>query len=213
MMIDLQKIKEVLSKPKNIAIGAGVLVVLAILVSAAVSVFLSPATTADDVPIETPLPPTATPPVATPRPTAVIALEPAPPSVHTVVWTNRETGIYLRKGPGDAAILTAIPNGEEIHFGTQMVEYGGVRWVETSYGDHYGWVADRYVFNITGETLRIGSDGAWLFKDQDGIVQRYLWAGSPFQVLQEVYPEEGAGFIWLEIRLPDSSSGWIKWYG
>ena len=68
------------------------------------------------------------------------------------------------------------------------------------------------MYTLTGDYLSIPEDGSWLFADMEGIVEMYLWKGSPFQVLQEVYPAVDAGFMWLEIRLADGSTGWIKWY-
>ena len=213
MMIDLQKIKDWLKEPKHIAMTAGAVVVLGIFILAIVSVVLPKTAKAEAVPTATPEPlPTPTP-EPTLIPTRTVA-EPQPVAAsHRVVWTNRETGIYLRNAPNDAVILLAIPNGEELTgFTEQTMNYGEVLWQQIEYQGQFGWMATDYVYTITGDYLGIPADGAWLFADMDGIVEMYLWQGSPFQVLKEVYPEIDEGFMWLEIRLPDDSTGWIKMY-
>ncbi|MBC8333247.1 MAG: hypothetical protein H8E28_14800 [Anaerolineae bacterium] len=213
MMIDLQKIKDWLKEPKHIAITAGAVVVLGIFILAIVSVVLPQTAKAEAVPTATPEPmPTATT-EPTPIPTMTVA-EPQPVAAsHRVVWTNRETGIYLRNAPNDAIILKAIPNGEELTgFTEQTMNYGEVLWQQIDYQGQFGWIATEYIYTLTGDYLSVPEDGAWLFADMDGIVEMYLWKGSPFQVSKEVYPEVDEGFMWLEIRLPDDSTGWIKMY-
>ena len=213
MTIDLQQIKQWLREPKHIAITAGAVVVLGIFIVAIVSVVLPRTASAEAVP--TPAPevlPTATP-APVPTPTMIVVREAEPLATQRVVWTNRETGIYLRNAPQDAIIILAIPNGEALTgFTEQAMNYGGVLWQQIEYHGQFGWIAMEYVYTLTGDYLSIPEDGSWLFADMEGIVEMYLWKGSPFQVLQEVYPAVDAGFMWLEIRLADGSTGWIKWY-
>ena len=214
MMIDLQKLKDWLKEPKHIAITAGAVVVLGIFIMAIVSVVLPQTAKAEVIP-------TAMPelmPAATPEPTQIPTItvaEPQPVAAsHRVVWTNRETGIYLRNAPNDAIILKTLLNGEELTgFTEQTMNYGEVLWQQIDYQGQFGWIATEYIYTLTGDFLSVPEDGAWLFADMDGIVEMYLWKGSPFQVLKEVYPEVDEGFMWLENRLPDGSTGWIKWYG
>lgn len=207
MTIDLKKLKALLT-PRNIAIGAGVLVILGIFVVALVSVIFPRQAIAQVSPTATALPPTPTTPLPTPMPTLP---PPAPTSVpvHTVSWTNRETGIYLRSTPGSALILDAIPNGEEItRAGSPPAIYGGIEWIEASFLGQSGWVATPYLFQIEGDYLRVGKGGSWLYRDMNGSVDNYLWSGSPYRVLQNAIDEDGIS--WQEIRLPDGSSGWVK---
>ena len=213
MTIDLQKIKDWLKEPKHIAITAGAVVVLGIFILAIVSVILPQTATAEVIPTATPEPMPAATPEPTPIPTITVA-EPQPVAAsHRVVWTNRETGIYLRNAPNDAIILKTLLNGEELTgFTEQTMNYGEVLWQQIDYQGQFGWIATDYVYTLTGDYLSVPEDGAWLFADMDGIVEMYLWKGSPFQVSKEVYPEVDEGFMWLEIRLPDDSTGWIKMY-
>jgi len=208
MILDLKKLKNKLT-PKNMAVGAGVFVILGIFGTAAFSVVMRPnQAVAQEVPAATVTP---SMPTATALPTPVPTLAPPPPtpvSTHFISWTNRETGIYLRRSPGDALILDAIPNGEEIsNWGGQSVTYGGVEWIEASYLGQSGWIATLYLFEIGGDYLRVGENGKWLFRDMNSMVEEYLWAGTPYQVLQSAIGENG--IAWLEIRLPDSSTGWL----
>ncbi|MBL7162829.1 MAG: hypothetical protein ISS57_09510 [Anaerolineales bacterium] len=211
MILDLKKLKSNLT-PKNMAIGAGVFIILGIFGIAAFSVVMRPKQAiAQEVPATTapPLIPTAT---AASLPTPVPTLAPPPPtpvSTHFVSWTNRETGIYLRDAPGNALILDAIPNGEEVsNVGNQTTVRGGVEWIEANYLGQSGWIATLYLFEIEGNYQRIGEDGRWLFRDMNGMVDMYLWAGTPYQVLQTATDENG--IVWQEIMLPDSSTGWMK---
>ena len=209
MILDLKKLKSNLT-PKNMAIGAGVFIIVGIFGIAAFSVVMRPnQANAQEVPSAT----TPSPmPMATALPTPVPTLAPLPPTpvnTHFVSWTNRETGIYLRRSPGSAVILDAIPNGEEVsNVSDQSVTYGGVEWVEASYLGQSGWIATLYLFEIEGDYQRIGEDGRWLFRDINGMVDMYLWAGTPYQVLQTTTDEKD--IAWLEIILPDGSIGWLK---
>ena len=206
MTIDLKKLKKLLT-PRNIAIGASVLVVLGIFAVALVSVVFPRQAIAQVSPTATALPPTPT----TPPPTPIPTLPPAPTAVpvHYVSWTNRETGIYLRKTPGSALILDAIPNGEEIsRTGSAPVTYGGIEWVEASYRGQSGWLATLYLFGIEGDYLRLSENGSWLYRDMAGSTEMYLWSGTPYQILQTATGENG--IAWQEIRLPDGSTGWVK---
>jgi len=207
MTIDLRKIKAYLT-PKTIALGLGALAVLAVFSLAALSIVLRPnETIAQFVPTETAtlLPPTPTQ-RPTPKPTFAPPV-PTPLSIHHVSWTNRETGIYLRDAPGDALILGAIPNGEEVSGLGAQTTYGGVEWVEASYLGQSGWIATLYLFQIEGDYHRVGEDGRWFFRDMNGAIDMYLWFGTPFQMMQTATDDEG--MTWQEIRLPDGSTGWM----
>ena len=208
MTIDLKKLKGSLT-PKHIAIGVAAIVVLGIFAVAAFSVMRPRQAIAQEVPATTAPPPTAT---AKALPTPAPTLAPPPPtpvSNHYVSWTNRETGVYLRETPGSAVILDAIPNGEEVsNLGDQPVIYGGIEWVEASYMGQSGWIATLYLFEIDGDYRRVGEEGAWLYRDMAGTAEMYLWAGTPYQLLQSATGENG--IHWQEIRLPDGSSGWVK---
>lgn len=208
MTIDLRKFKGYLT-PKYIALGLGALAVLAVFGLAALSIVIHPnEAIAEFVPTETA---TASSPTPTQRPTPKPTLAPPAPtplSIHHVSWTNRETGIYLRDAPGDALILDAIPNGEEVSGLGAQTTYGGLEWVEASYRGQYGWIATSYLFEIEGDYERVGKEGRWLYRDMNGAIDMYLWFGTPFQVLQVVTDNEGK--TWQEIRLPDGSTGWVK---
>lgn len=118
-------------------------------------------------------------------------------------------GIYLRRSPGNVLILDAIPNGEEVsNVADQTTVRGGVEWIETSYLGQSGWIATLYLFEIEGDYQRVGEDGRWLFRDMNGMVAMYLWAGTPYQVLQTATGENDID--WQEIMLPDGSTGWLK---
>jgi len=208
MIIDLKKLKSNLT-PKNMVMGVGVFIIFGIFGVAAFSVVVCPnQVITQAVPTSTAPPPTAT---LTPLPTPMPTLAPPPPAAvsnHYISWTNRETGIYLRRSPGSSLILDAIPNGEEVsNLGDQPVTYGGVEWIETSYLGQSGWIATSYLFEIEGDYERIGKEGHWLFRDMNGAVDIYLWFGTPFQVIQTATDEEGV--IWQEIRMPDGSTGWM----
>ena len=208
MILDLKKLKSNLTA-KNIAIGTGVFLILGIFGIAAFSIVMRPnqviaqvhaATTPTLMPTETALP-TPVPTLSPPSPTPVIT--------HYVSWTNRETGIYIREKPGSTLILDAIPNGDEVaRSGGQPVIYGGIEWIETSYLGQSGWIATLYLFEIGGDYQRVGEDGKWFYRDVDSKIDKYLWAGTPYQALQSATGENG--IAWLEIRLPDSSTGWLK---
>jgi hypothetical protein len=208
MTIDLNKLKDFLT-PKNVAVGAGVLVVLGIFAVAVISVVFPRQAISQEVPAATALPPTATP-IALPTPAPTLPPpQPAPVSHHYVSWTNREMGVYLRETPGSTLILDAIPNGEEVsNLGDQPITYGGVEWIEANYLGQSGWIATLYLYEIEGDYQRIGEDGKWLFQDMNGAVEMYLWAGTPYQVLQSATDDHD--ITWLEIMLPDGSSGWMK---
>ena len=207
MTIDLRTIKDYWI-PKNIVIGLIALVLLGIFGIAGFSALRPTRATAQDVPTATAPPPTPTA-TAIPTPLPTAAPSPAPVTVHHVSWTNRETGIYLREAPGNAAILDAIPNGEEItYLGDQTTIRGGLEWIEASYLGQSGWVATEYLFEIEGNYQRVGDDGRWLFRDMNGAIDVYLWFGTPFQVIQAATDKEG--MTWQEIRLPDGSTGWMK---
>ena len=209
MIIDLKKLKSNLT-PKNMAIGAGVFIILGIFGIAAYSIVIRPnqvidhgmpaATTPTLMPTETALP-TPLPTLSPPSPTPV--------STHYVSWTNRETGIYIREKPGSTLILDAIPNGDEVaRSGGQPVIYGGIEWIETSYLGQSGWIATLYLFEIEGDYQRVGEDGRWFFRDMIGMVDMYLWAGTPYQVLQIAVDDDG--ITWQEIELPGGATGWMK---
>jgi len=208
MILDLKKLKSNLT-PKNMAIVAGIFIILGIFGIAAFGIVMRPnLAVAQDVPATTAPPPL---PTATALPTPAPTLAPPPPtpvSTHFVTWTNRETGIYLRRSPGDALILDAIPNGEEVTgLGDQTI-YGGVKWIEASYLGQSGWIATLYLFEIGGDYQRVGEGGKWFYRDVDSTIDKYLWAGTPYQVLQSATGENG--IAWLEMRLPDGSTGWMK---
>jgi len=208
MTIDLKKFKDLLT-PKYIAIGVGVLVVLGIFAIALISVIFPRQAIAQ-------APPTATETIIEPTPTqmptplpTLAPPAPTPVSTHYVSWTNRETGIYLRNAPGNAVILDAIPNGEEVsNVGNQTTVRGGVEWIEASYLGQSGWIATLYLFEIEDDYHRVGEDGRWFFRDMNGMVDLYLWAGTPYQVLQTAVDDDG--IPWQEIMLPDGSIGWLK---
>ena len=208
MTIDLKKFKDLLT-PKYIAIGVGVLVVLGIFAIALISVIFPRQAIAQ-------APPTATETIIEPTPTqmptplpTLAPPAPTPVSTHYVSWTNRETGIYLREKPGSTLILDAIPNGDEVaRTGGQPVIYGGMEWIETSYLGQSGWIATLYLFEIEDDYHRVGEDGRWFFRDMNGMVDLYLWFGSPYQVLQTAVDDDG--IPWQEIQLPDGSLGWLK---
>jgi len=208
MTIDLKKFKDLLT-PKYIAIGVGVSVVLGIFAIALMSV-ISPRQAIAQAPptaTETIIEPTPTQ-MPTPLPT-LAPPAPTPVSTHYVSWTNRETGIYLRNAPGNAVILDAIPNGEEVsNVGNQTTVRGGVEWIEASYLGQSGWIATLYLFEIEDDYHRVGEDGRWFFRDMNGMVDLYLWAGTPYQVLQTAVDDDG--IPWQEIMLPDGSIGWLK---
>ncbi len=156
-------------------------------------------------PTQPPMPqPTAT---AMPAPTPTDVPLPAPVQ-HSVVWTNNETGIFLRDTPG-GKILLAIPNGEETSGTGGGANYGGLQWIEIAYQGQTGWIATQYVYQLEGDYMRIGSEGVWSFKDKGGIVDFYLWKNTPYQIVQ-AHVDESESFIWLLIRLPDGTQGWIK---
>jgi len=208
MTIDLKKFKDLLT-PKYIAIGVGVLVVLGIFAIALMSV-ISPRQAIAQAPptaTETIIEPTPTQ-MPTPLPT-LAPPAPTPVSTHYVSWTNRETGIYLRNAPGNAVILDAIPNGEEVsNVGNQTTVRGGVEWIEASYLGQSGWIATLYLFEIEGDYHRVGEDGRWIFRDMIGMVDMYLWAGTPYQVLQTAVDDDS--ITWQEIQLPGGATGWMK---
>jgi len=210
MIIDLKKFQSNLS-PKNIAIGAGVFLILCIFGIAAFSVVMRPNQVIDQVPAATTptLKPTVTA-VALPTPVPTLAPpSPTPVSTHYVSWTNRETGIYLREKPGSSLILDAIPNGDEVaRTGGQPVIYGGMEWIETSYLGQSGWIATLYLFEIKGDYQRVGEDGVWIYRDIHGAIDMYLWFGSPYQVLQTAVDDDG--ITWQEIALPGGATGWMK---
>ena len=208
MILDLKKLKSNLT-PKNIAIGAGVFLILGIFGIAAFSIVMRPKqAVAQEVPTATTptLMPTKTA-LPTPVPT-LVPPSPTPVSTHYVSWTNRETGIYLREKPGSTLILDAIPNGDEVaRTGGQPVIYGGMEWIETSYLGQSGWIATLYLFEIEDDYHRVGEDGRWFFRDMNGAIDMYLWFGTPFQMMQTATDDEG--MTWQEIRLPDGSTGWM----
>ncbi len=208
MTIDLRNIKGYLT-PKYIALGLGALAVLVVFGLATLSIVIRPSETiAQALPTELA---TASPPTPTQRPTPKPTLAPPAPtplSIHHVSWTNRETGIYLRDAPGDALILDAIPNGEEVSGLGAQTTFGGMEWMEASYLGQSGWIATSYLFEIEGDYERIGKEGRWLFRDLNGAVDIYLWFGTPFQVIQTATDEDG--MVWQEIRLPGGSTGWMK---
>jgi len=209
MILDLKKLKSNLTA-KNIIIGTGVFIILGIFGIAAFSIVMRPKQAIDQVPAEpTPtLMPTVT---AVALPTPVPTLAPPPPtpvSTHYVSWTNRETGIYLREKPGSTLILDAIPNGDEVaRSGDQPVIYGGIEWIEASYLGQSGWIATLYLFEIKGDYQRVCEDGRWFFRDMNGMVDMYLWAGTPYQVLQTAVDDDN--IPWQKIMLPDGSTGWM----
>ena len=210
MILDLKKLKSNLNA-KNIAIGTGVFLILGIFGIAAFSIVMRPNQVIDQVPAATT--PTLMPTVTTKvLPTPVPTLAPPPPtpvSTHYVSWTNRETGIYLREKPGSTLILDAIPNGDEVaRSGGQPVIYGGIEWIETSYLGQSGWIATLYLFEIEGDYQRVGEDGRWFFRDMIGMVDMYLWAGTPYQILQTAVDYDG--IPWQEIQLPGGATGWMK---
>ena len=209
MIIDLKKLQSNLT-PKNIAIGAGVFIILGIFGIAAFSVVMRPKLAIDQVPAATT--PTLMPTVtAVALPTPVPTLAPPPPtpvSTHYVTWTNRETGIYLREKPGSSLILDAIPNGEEVSNVGDRAIYGGIEWIEASYLGQSGWIATLYLFEIGGDYQRVGEDGRWFFRNMIGMVDMYLWAGTPYQVLQTAVDDDG--ITWQEIALPGGATGWMK---
>ena len=206
MIIDLKNFGNNLTL-KNIAIGAGGLAVLGIFVVAAISAIRPREAIVQEIPAATPSMPTVT---ALPTPVPTLAPPPPTPVItHYVSWTNRETGIYIREKPGSTLILDAIPNGDEVaRSGGQPVIYGGIEWIETSYLGQSGWIATLYLFEIGGDYQRVGEDGKWFYRDVDSKIDKYLWAGTPYQALQSATGENG--IAWLEIRLPDSSTGWLK---
>ena len=208
MILDLKKLKSNLT-PKNIAIGAGVFLILGIFGIAAFSIVMRPKQAVAQVPAVTT--PTLMP-TKTALPTPVPTLAPPPPTpvrTHYVSWTNRETGIYLREKPGSTLILDAIPNGDEVaRTGGQPVIYGGMEWIETSYLGQSGWIATLYLFEIKGDYQRVGEDGVWIYRDIHGAIDMYLWFGSPYQVLQTAVDDDG--ITWQEIQLPGGATGWMK---
>jgi hypothetical protein len=209
MTLDLKKFQSNLS-PKNIAIGTGVFLILGIFGIAAFSIVMRPKqAVAQEVPAATT--PTLMPTVTalpTPLPT-LVPPSPTPVSTHYVSWTNRETGIYLREKPGSTLILDAIPNGDEVaRTGGQPVIYGGMEWIETSYLGQSGWIATLYLFEIKGDYQRVGEDGRWFFRDMIGMVDMYLWKGTPYQVLRTAVDDDG--ITWQEIQLPGGATGWMK---
>ena len=209
MTLDLKKFQSNLS-PKNIAIGTGVFLILGIFGIAAFSIVMRPKqAVAQEVPTATT--PTLMPTVTalpTPLPT-LVPPSPTPVSTHYVSWTNRETGIYLREKPGSTLILDAIPNGDEVaRTGGQPVIYGGMEWIETSYLGQSGWIATLYLFEIKGDYQRVGEDGRWFFRDMIGMVDMYLWAGTPYKILQTAVDDDG--ITWQEIQLPGGATGWMK---
>ena len=211
MTIDLKKLKSNLT-PKNMAMGAGVFIILGIFGVAAFSVVVRPnQAIVQDVPAATAPPPMPTATVAalpTPMPT-LAPPPPAPVSTLFISWTNRETGIYLRQSPGNAMILDAIPNGEEVsNVGDQPTVRGGVEWIEASYLGQSGWIATLYLFEIEDGYQRVGKDGRWLYRDMNGAIAMYLWFGSPYWVLQTAVDDDG--IPWQKIQLPDGSTGWLK---
>ena len=107
----------------------------------------------------------------TPAPT-VVPPPPTPVSTHYVSWTNRETGVYLRRALGDAVILDAIPNGEEVsNLGNQPVIYGGIEWIEASYQGQSGWIATLYLFEIEGDYQRVAADAVGHLELPETLVQ------------------------------------------
>ena len=209
MILDLKKFQSNLT-PKNIAIGTGVFIILGIFGIAAYSIVMRPNQTIDQV-----VPATTTPtlmPTETALPTPLPTMAPSSPtpvSTHYVSWTNRETGIYLREKPGSTLILDAIPNGDEVaRSGGQPVLYGGIEWIETSYLGQSGWIATLYLFEIEGDYQRVGEDGRWFFRDMIGMVDMYLWAGTPYKILQTAVDDDG--ITWQEIQLPGGATGWMK---
>ena len=208
MILDLKKLKSNLT-PKNIAIGAGVFLILGIFGIAAFSIVMRPnQAVAQEVPTATTptLMPTNTA-LPTPVPT-LVPPSPTPVSTHYVSWTNRETGIYLREKPGSTLILDAIPNGEEVSNVGDRAIYGGIEWIEASYLGQSGWIATLYLFEIGGDYQRVGEDGRWFFRNMIGMVDMYLWAGTPYQVLQTAVDDDG--ITWQEIQLPGGVTGWMK---
>ena len=208
MILDLKKLKSNLTA-KNIAVGAGVFLILGIFGIAAFSIVMRPNQVIDQMPAATTptLMPTETA-LPTPLPT-LSPPSPTPVSTHYVSWTNRETGIYLREKPGSTLILDAIPNGDEVaRSGGQPVIYGGIEWIETSYLGQSGWIATLYLFEIEGDYDRIGDNGVWLYRDIHGAIDMYLWFGSPYQVLQAAVDDDGIS--WQEIELPGGATGWMK---
>ena len=208
MILDLKKLKSNLT-PKNIAIGAGVFLILGIFGIAAFSIVMRPKqAVAQEVPTATTptLMPTKTA-LPTPVPT-LVPPSPTPVSTHYVSWTNRETGIYLREKPGSTLILDAIPNGEEVSNVGDRAIYGGIEWIEASYLGQSGWIATLYLFEIGGDYQRVGEDGRWFFRNMIGMVDMYLWAGTPYQVLQTAVDDDG--ITWQEIQLPGGVTGWMK---
>ena len=105
-------------------------------------------------------------------------------------------------------ILDAIPNGEEVsNVGDQAI-YVGIEWIETSYLGQSGWIATLYLFEIEGDYQRVGEDGRWFFRDMIGMVDMYLWAGTPYKILQTAVDDES--ITWQEIQLPGGATGWMK---
>ena len=208
MILDLKKLKSNLT-PKNMVIGTGVFLILGIFGIAAFSIVMRPNKGIDQVV------PTATTPTLMPTNTALptplptlVPPSPTPVSTHYVSWTNRETGIYLREKPGSTLILDAIPNGEEVSNVGDRAIYGGIEWIEASYLGQSGWIATLYLFEIGGDYQRVGEDGRWFFRNMIGMVDMYLWAGTPYQVLQTAVDDDG--ITWQEIQLPGGVTGWMK---
>jgi len=209
MILDLKKLKSNLTAT-NIVIGTGVFLILGIFGIAAFSIVMRPNQVIDQVPAATTstlMPTVTTKVLPTPVPT-LAPPSPTPVSTHYVSWTNRETGIYLREKPGSTLILDAIPNGEEVSNVGDRAIYGGIEWIEASYLGQSGWIATLYLFEIGGDYQRVGEDGRWFFRNMIGMVDMYLWAGTPYQVLQTAVDDDG--ITWQEIQLPGGVTGWMK---
>jgi len=199
-VFDLTAIWKYIKSQKGVPIILGFVIGIIIMGSAFYYLSLPDNPSVAQAPTLTPIQATstATPlPTPTPYPPATAA-----PTVHSLVWTNMEVGVYLRDQPG-GKILLAIPNGDEIAQIDNMTTYGGIEWVHSSVAGQEGWIATTYLFEVEGDYKRMISSGKWLYRDMAGAVDFYLWPGTPYQILQAV-----GG--WLEIMLPDSRSGWIK---
>ncbi len=164
----------------------------------------------------TPLPSPTPTPLPTPTPVAIAppsaASEPPPTAVPTttnVLWTSNEVGVYLRHEPG-GVIIQVIPNGEEVILTGGVATYGDIGWVSANYQGIDGWIATKFVYEIESGYQRLEND-TWMFKALEGGLDTYLWAGTPYHILQtQEREEDGRPLTWLAIRLPNGRVGWIK---